>query len=370
LFITELVGCFGDELDALVARWQGDTDPLFVRFGKSVFVASREDAWYLIGGSISDEQLKRFAQLACLVLEEDDPALELPLDKRWMASFYGKTHSLSEDFRRSLIETLALMATYRTAEVPAADLNGTVRQVLEKVLPVKATWERWASFRHNLTIIAEADPEFFLARVEADVRSNDPALPKLFQDQPHTIFGGAIHSDLLWALEGLAWSAEYLARVAVCLAKLAARDPGGTYANRPSNSLREIFLWWLPHTNASVADRIEALTAVLKAEPTIGWRLLEDILPKGTLDTSMNTHIPRWRTWADGWSKEKLRSQTNEYAISLAELVIQAAGLDAKRWCGILEFVRPVNQVNRPCPAHKGFLCRYEHPPCQFMKYR
>ena len=253
--------------------------------------------------------------------------------------FTAKRHSLSEDLRQSIVETLALMATYPTADgpLPGIDLKKMIRWILERVLPTNATWQRWASLGNNLPVVAEADPDLFLGRVESDLRLPDPELPKLFQDQSHSPFGGAIHSDLLWALEGLAWAPEFLPRVAVCLAKLASRDPGGTYANRPANSLREIFLWWLWHTNASIEDRIHGINEVLKVEPIVGWKLLRDLLPSGTPGFSHNTHIPRWRAWADGWSREKLCLQVADYAIVIAELTMQAAGIDGQRWCEILE---------------------------------
>src|SRR5262249_22710090 len=75
--VADFIGCSSDELDGIVTHWQIGTDPLFVRFGNSVFVSSREDAWHLLGGFISESQLKRFRDLALLVLEEDNPAFEL-----------------------------------------------------------------------------------------------------------------------------------------------------------------------------------------------------------------------------------------------------------------------------------------------------
>lgn len=338
--VTMLVGCNREQLDQFIIRWHDGLEPLFIQFGHSILVASREDAWYLLGGSISAEHLNRFRDLALMVLQEDDPKFELAPDQRWMASLYGKRHCISEDLRRSLVETLALMATYPTAEKPLAhvDFKATVREILDQALPLGATWQRWASFGHNLTIVAEADPKLFLARVEADLASTDPALPQLFQDQSSSIFSGVIHSDLLWSLEALAWAEDYLGRVVVCLAKLAARDPGGRYANRPFNSLREIFLLWLWHTSASIEARVSALAEVLKAEPATGWKLLSDLLPDGGSGISHNTHMPRWRPWADGWSRSKIRRKDfAEYALAVAELAFQSAGNDAKRWTEIVE---------------------------------
>jgi hypothetical protein len=336
--VTELLGCTREELDRLVARWQRASEPLFLRFGTSVLVASREDAWHLLGGSISKEQLQRFRDFALLVLDEDNPALQLEPEQRWLANFYGRVPALSEELRRSIIETLLLMTTYPTAEVDhGLDFGGAVRWVLEQALPRRATWQRWASFGNNLMAVAEAAPDFFLASVEDDLNIENPELPKLFQDQSHSFFVGAIHSALLWSLEGLAWSPQYLNRVAVALAKLAARDPGGSYANRPANSLREIFLPWLWHTSASTEERLRALSRVVETEPDVGWRLLAGFLPGNRPIYSDNTHLPRWRPWAEGWSRAQVQSQRPEYELALANLTMKVAGSDPRRWADAIE---------------------------------
>jgi hypothetical protein len=336
--VTELLGCTRDELDRLVTRWQRANEPLFLRFGNNVLVASREDTWHLLGGSISKEQLQRFRDFALLVLDEDNPAFQLEPDQWWLANLYGKVPSLSAELRRSIVETLALMTTYPTAEAdPGLDFSGAVLWVLERALPRHASWQRWASFGNNLMVIAEAAPDFFLGRVEDDLNSGTPELPKLFQDQSHSFFTRAIHSDLLWSLEGLAWSPQYLSRMAVALAKLAARDPGGTYANRPANSLREIFLPWLWHTNASTEERLQALSRVVETEPEVGWQLLTSLLPDNRPSVSHNTHTPRWRPWAECWSRAKLQSQIPEYEAAVANLVMTVAGADPRRWSDALE---------------------------------
>jgi hypothetical protein len=336
--VTEMLGCTREELDRHVARWQRAVEPLFLRFGASVLVASREDAWHLLGGSLTAEQLLRFRELALLVLDEDNPAFQLAPEQRWLANLYGKVHSLSGELRHSVVESLALMATYPTADrEPSIDFVATVHWVLERALPRNATWQRWASFGHDLKVVAEAAPDLFLARVEDDLNARDPELPKLFQDHSSVLFAGAIHSDLLWSLESLAWNSLYLERIAVALAKLAARDPGGKYANRPANSLGEIFLSWLWHTNANTGQRIHALRRVLDAEPVVGWKLLTGLLPSNRPSTSMNTCMPRWRPWAEGWSQSNLQPQRGEYELALANLTMDVAATDPVRWADAVE---------------------------------
>lgn len=344
--VAELVGCSRDDLEDIVTRWRQGAEPLFLRFGNSVLVSSREDAWYLLGGTITKPHLKRFSDMALLVLEEDNPALELDPDQRWMASLHGKTHSISEELRRSLIETLALMSTYPTADEPdpTIDFNRTVESILERVLPPAASWQRWASLGQNLTIVAEAAPDLFLRRVEEDLASENPELPKLFLDHADPMFGGgSLHCALLWSLEALAWSSEYLARVAKVLATLSARVPGVPSGNNPANSLREIFLLWLWHTNASLEHRMQALRTVIKVEPDVGWRLLRDLLPSGTSSVSHNTHMPRWQPWAEGWSRAKLQPQMFEYATAVANLTIDFSGTSPQRWSEVLVGLLQIN---------------------------
>ncbi|MFL5329984.1 MAG: hypothetical protein ACJ8C4_13850 [Gemmataceae bacterium] len=338
--VSELVGETAPNIDLQVSRWQQGPEPLFLRFGHSVFIASREDAWHLLGGNLSDVQLKRFAELAVLVLEEDNPAFELPSDQRWAANIYGKVHAISAELRKSIVETLVLMTVYPTADEPISTVTyeQITNNVLEKVLPRQSKWQRWASLGNNLSMIAEANPEFFLGRVEEDLRSPDPELPKLFQDQQSSFFGGgALHTDLLWALEGIAWSSDYLSRVASCLARLASSDPGGRYSNRPARSLEEIFLWWLPHTNSPLSVRTAVLSEIIRHFPFERWRLLRTLLPGAAPSASHGTHMPRWRPWADGWSKTKAHRERGSAAQAIADLTVHIAGLDALKWAEIID---------------------------------
>jgi hypothetical protein len=337
--ITEFLCCSRTQLDETVSRWQRIAEPLFLRFGSSVLVSSREDVWHLLGGCVSREQLNRFRDVALLVLDENNPALDLEPDQRWLAKLYGKAHSLSEDLRISIIETLALMTTYRTADRPetGVDFSSTVNWILDRALPNRAPWQRWASFGHELPVIAEAAPELFLCRVEEDLSSPDPELPKLFQDQSHSFFAGEVHTGLLRALELLAWSTQYLARVSVVLARLAARDPGGRYYNRPHSSLEAIFMFWLWQTSAPLEERMCALSQVLVAEPEVGWRLLVELLPSGRPRTSHTTCVPRWRDWAEGRSRGYLQPLIPRYLLAVAHLTIQVAGSKPQRWAQAFE---------------------------------
>src|SRR5690606_31027404 len=112
-----------------------------------------------------------------------------------------------------------------------------------------------------LPFLAEAAPTVFLEAVENDLRTNTPIIRGLFKEG---FMIGASQSSLLWALEIVSWNLECLARTARVLAKLDALDPGGNYSNRPINSLRDIFLGWLPQTSASLDIRLQVIDSLIR----------------------------------------------------------------------------------------------------------
>jgi len=89
-------------------------------------------------------------------------------------------------------------------------------------------------------------PGFAASPPEDSLTQDDPPLAVLFKEDEGGLFGSAYHADLLWALETLAWSRDYLPKVTDLLATLATIDPGGSWSNRPARSLRQIYLLWLP----------------------------------------------------------------------------------------------------------------------------
>lgn len=156
---------------------------------------------------------------------------------------------------------------------------------------------------------------------------------------------------LLWALEGLAWDEQYLVRVCVALGELASHDPGGKWANRPSNSLATILLPWLPQTLASVDKRKVAVRTILNEWPNIAWNLIIQLLP-GQHQTSSGSHKPSWRkTIPDDWEKGVTNNEYWQQASFYAELAVAAAGQDTSRLSALIDHFD-----NLPEPAFDQLL--------------
>ena len=194
-----------------------------------------------------------------------------------------------------------------------------------------ADWVLWASLDALLPTLAEASPDEFLKAVESALHQRTSPFDELFLQEAAGIFGANYLTGLLWALEALAWDETRLVRVCVSLGKLAERDPGGQWLNRPARSLNAILLPWLPQTTATIEKRKVALTTLRDKVPEVAWKLFLGLLP-GQTRTSMYTHKPSWQDtipedWKEGVSREERREQDR----FCARLTVEMAGNNVER---------------------------------------
>jgi hypothetical protein len=309
-------------------------------------VSHRTDLLPLLGPRILDKDLDAFRATAVKVLKERDPAFELPVGERYAASIYGKVQSYSPAFRKGLAEGLALVSNnpdaFSNASHGKAEAVG-ILAVME--ILADADWVIWGSLNNLLPTLAEAAPKEFLDTVDAALRLNPCPFDELFAQEGNGVTGGNYLTGLLWALEGLAWDPELLVRAAVVLAELASHDPGGNWANRPSNSLATILLPWLPQTLGSIEKRMVAVQTVVDEQPKVGWNLLLQLLP-GRHQVSSGSHKPEWRKsipedWEKGVSHKEYWDQVSAYS----ELAVRTAGIDLEK---LTQLVSRLDDLVRP----------------------
>lgn len=329
-----------EEFATALSVWLLQPDPPLRRVGALWFITSKEDAWELTARFVTSAQLERLSEAVIKVLAAVDPALELDVSQRWSAALYGKVSAWSDSLRLGLAETLAVIASRSGDAVLANRMTGqafadvVVREVL-KYANDDVTGSIWKSLDEALRPLAEASPTQFLAGVDAGIAKGAVA-PLFDPDAEQHIFGRASHTNLLWALECLAWSADHLPEAAVVLTKLAAMDPGGRWSNRPSASLRDIFLPWLPHTTMPLDSRIAVLKRLRTVEPPIGWSLTIDLLPSGH-EWSSGTSRPKWREWAPEDRIGVTVAEFNRTVEALTEDLIKEAGDSAERWADLVQ---------------------------------
>lgn len=302
-------------------------------------VVSRDETWNILGRMFSNDDLARFKSIAISVLEERDPALDLLKEERCAASFYGKQLNYSQNIRKGISQTLALMGS-RPQALSNCSCNEALNAVnfIVRTLLDGADWERWASIDYYLPLLAEAAPSEFLDAVELSLVdiSNSP-FHEIFEQEGSGVEGRNYMCGLLWALEKLAWSPDHLSRVAVILADLASIDPGGSWANRPIRSLVNIFLPWHVQTTAKFDRRKAAIKAVIKNQPKIGWSLLLELLPRGCQAT-IGSCRPIWRDFIPlDWKDGVFRNEYLEQIAALSELMIDLAKEDVDKFIELIE---------------------------------
>ena len=292
-------------------------------------VSERKSLWQALGSRVFDVHLDNLRGRAVAVLSERDPQFELPPPDRNVAQIRGKVLRHSSDIRKGLAESLALLGTQSPDLVNCSQHKPENTAILAiRAIFENADWELWGSLDRLLPPLAEAAPDEFLSAVEKALEQCPCPFDELFSQEGDGIFGGIYHAGLLWALETLAWDAEFLVRVCVVLGELASRDPGGNRGNRPANSLATILLPWLPQTTASIEKRKVALRTLQREFPEVAWRLLLSLLPTQH-QTSIHTPRPSWRNvmpedWEDGVSDTEYREQVSFYA----DLAVEMASED------------------------------------------
>lgn len=348
--VAALLGEWNEANEAdcrLVSNIAGSLFDLWLKSAREVLVQSgpriqcRDGHWWVserskvladIAPHIFNEHLDRFGKVAVDVLSEIDPKFELPTDKRAFTNMRGKRVTYSRGARQGMAEGLAMLGNLQS---PLSSCNhdkvdATVFLAVRDVLN-NASGLIWASLNDLLPLLAEASPKAFLNAVETGFMSSHCSFDDVFDQEESGFMGATYMSGLLWALETLAWDADTLSRVVICLGDLAARDKGGSWSNRPSNSLINILLPWLPQTTATLAQQAAAVRALVLESPAVAWPLVVGLLPNSH-STSSGTYKPVWLNsipldWTEGITNQDYWSQVEIYA----GIAIDLAVADANR---------------------------------------
>lgn len=325
-----------DTVESPLRRLARLQDPPVDRVGDVWAMRASVDAFIHLAPLLGPKHLERFAAAAKAVFSKiGDPPKANEVFKP--SSEREVTHS--EWLRDGLMTTLLHMAVlHEQAEFtvngssPIDFVNGLVRE-----LPGLSRDHRLlAALQDQLVLLAEAAPIPFLEALEHQLEGDASSIKPIFEEFAGLITSRAYHYGVLWALEVVAWDPSLLLRAAVCLARLAAIDPGGSDSNRPINSLRAIFLSWSPNTAANAAERTGVLTNIVETVPDIAWQLLTKLLPKAH-DSSSSTQRPKFREYGDGAAEVLTYGLVWESQTAVVRLALARVGHDPERWATIID---------------------------------
>ncbi|OAJ52514.1 hypothetical protein A6V36_13995 [Paraburkholderia ginsengiterrae] len=275
------------------------SDPPFLERVDSVLsVVAPTVAFALSAKRIPQPLLKTLEQCIETVFTKIDPTIVPAWDGPLTLPAEVMVQDHSSWLRDGLLETILRISAFKEVldnEHIAYEYGGCqafVDRVVGKIAMFRDEPRFFAALSSNLPTMAEAAPIPFVEALEQALQGSPVTLQPLFEDKG--FFGPVLHTGLLSALECLAWEPTYLTRIAILLARLVEYEGDGRIVNRPSNSLRSIFLAWSPSTSATLSQRLDVLNRLAETFPTVAWRLALAILPRAS-DTSFPTQEPVWK---------------------------------------------------------------------------
>ena len=361
--ISQIVGQPYESVESDLTDLMSAADSPLTKVGNRWRLTSHEEAWHLLAPRLTSSDVERFEQVATSVFGAVSPEFELPIDQRYMANIYGKVLPHSGTLREGMARSLALMGTQAERAKNAEEASYMPARVVSAALEDGKGWQTWATLSGSLTELAEAAPEALLDVVERDLAADPSPFENLFSQEGDALFGETPHTGLLWALEVLAWSPDYFARVTKCLARLAEIDPGGQVANRPAASLRSLFLPWIRFSEASDEHRLETLEMLMDAIPEEGWRLLVEAYSSDGGVTVRRP--PSWRPWAQDGSPRPSVEECHTYVGQMTKMLLNGVGTEGDRWAdlvGIISRFSPEDRKHAIDLLSQGTNALRQHP--------
>lgn len=328
------------EVEAAVRRSGEDPDPAFKRTGTVWKATAKESAWIALSRYATADDLRRFTDHAVEVLLEEDPLYGLGSAERLEAQMNGTERPHSPTIRAGLADSLAMLGSLGEGEGvrlgdgtdPKAYSSHAVRRMAEAAREVSG---RWALLAPHLPDLAEAAPDAFLTELEADLRAAEPTVFQLYEPQPGLLSPNYEYPSLLWALEKLAWSPDYLVRVARALGQIEAGAPPTQLVNSAFDSLMSFFRPWLPQCGGSPDTRLAALEQLRARTPDVAWKVMLRMLNTGHDSASIRSGPGRravlWRSWPSEATRPT-KSEVHDVRRAVSERLVEDAGADAERW--------------------------------------
>ncbi len=317
-------------------------DPPFAIVDEQWHAVSPADSWILVGPQMTSTDFERFRKIAVDVLTHVDPLETMSANERLRASLAGRRPMYSADLRHGIAATLAALGSFdpKFRGCPysgAAFVEGVLHPIVTSAND-DPSFRAWTALAPQLPLLAEAAPEVLLAGFRSGLSSRPPLLGGMFKDRGLTAFGSpepSPHNDFLGALDVLAWSPEHLGAVVHILADLTTLDPGGQWAGRPRERLAGLMSPWLPHTSASIEDRLEVVNSLRRRSPDVAWELMESMLSSDHISPTVPSQ-PRYREWKHG--EPRVSQGELFHAIrSVVRAMFEDAGTDTARWVALIE---------------------------------
>lgn len=295
--IEKISGVKYEEYAQILLKWRDLEESPLIQIGETWRLTSPLDAWTSLSSNILKSDFEMLKECFMYAFQNGNPFIEDNLRESRVSIFDNREKLFSSWSREGLTQSLILIGLFgdglKIPQMPFA--QSWVDDIIHKLI-FKAEGSLWISLNHELPLISEASPNSFIEAVKESLSNDIPSIMDMFIEIDGFLSPSSNHTGLLWALEGLAWIPDYLFNASSILLKLSSLDPGGKLANRPLNSLCEIFKPWHFQTLVSYDERMEVIKQITFKEKKIAWEFLRKMLPEDH-DIAEETHKMRWRMY-------------------------------------------------------------------------
>lgn len=210
--------------------------------------------------------------------------------------------------------------------------------------------EWWLSNRHVLELIAEASPKSYIRFIQDDLVKDNSIIRRLFIPKGNISFWGVPENyvEVLFSLQILLWSEEWLLPVSCILAELCGIKNGISLSNKPIEALYETYAIWMPQTYAKTAQRLQVLETLSKKYPNQMFGLYYKLLDKLDSAIVFCTHPMRWRCY--NYTKGVVTCKEVRDSIQrLCKLVVSVCDESEEQICKLLNLAnqKALGQENR-----------------------
>ena len=348
--LSELAGEPYETLREALENLRRHEAPLVMSVADGWYLVSSDDAWLSLSEYLTKHDLDRLKVVSLRVFRERDPALDLALDKRWMANALGKERAYSPILRDGLASTLVLLSRHGDHVRAPGGCNGVVwvSHIVRELLPNpddSTAGDMWLSLKDMLPLLAEADPDVFITAVREAINCDPTPLAAMFTDGDTTNSLFTPHIYLLWALERLAWFTANSDIVADILASLSEIDPYNRSSVRPIASLVSLFAVSHQYVASPLFGNIESLNRLRRHHADTAWLLIMELIRTRCFGSS-NLNEPEFRNWK---TETTTPHAVYEFTAALAESAIEDAGVDASRFGVLIEELTHLYPNHRDC---------------------
>lgn len=296
--VSELLRCDDGSLLDIVQEINSTDDQVLELRDTTWKVLDIKSTIKQLSKCIYDNHIDDFADIYLRILSEINPALDLPIDERYMANIYKKSRAYSATIRTGVANGMAMLANNQDIlrKCSANKIANTANNTVYRLLSDNQNSKLWMSITDNASLIAQASPVQFLSRLESTlkIKNDNPIATGIKESSGDSFFQPDYMTGLYWALADLSWDKKYFSRASLVLAKIATLEIDQTENKKRSlDTILHTILPWQPKTLASLEVQHSVVEKIVDEHRAVGRELLKDLLPNMTL-TTMERELPEW----------------------------------------------------------------------------